>query len=247
WLPGNPVPHVFAAIAADPSAWKLVAHNFFFERDMLENILVPHHGFPSIPREVWHCTQRLALANGYPAELDLLAHALGLPYRKDPAARKAMLEVTRPRPSRKRKGKGNGSTALLWDEDPAKLALLYERCERDVVTARAVWQSPKLKHLSETERRYQLEDMAVNDRGVRLDRVFATSARDLAVQERNAIGLRLAELTDGAITSAYQRNRVLKAINARGHCMTSLDKAAVAEALESQPDDYVAQLLELRR
>jgi DNA polymerase len=242
WLPGDPVPPVFAAIAADPPAWKFVAHNYDFERHILENVATPRLGFPLIPHGIQHCTQRLALANGYPAELDLLAQALGLPYRKDPAARKAMLAVSRPRPARKR-----GSTTPLWDEDPEKLKLLYERCQRDCRTTRAAWQSPKLKHLSEIERGHQLEDIEINERGIRLDRAFATAARDLSIQERIAIGLKLRELTDGVITTADQCKRFLKVINARGHDMTSLDKAAVVRALANKPDDYVCQLLELRQ
>ena len=157
WLPTDPVPPVFADIAADPSAWKLIAHNFDFERSIAENVLVLRYGFPFIPHEAQHCSQRLALANAYPAELDLLAQALGLPYRKDPAARKAMLAVSRPKRNRK------ATTIPMWDEDPEKLKLTYERCRLDVITTRAVWQSPKLKQLSETERRYQLQDLAIND------------------------------------------------------------------------------------
>ena len=191
WLPTDPVPPVFADIAADPSSWQMVAHNYDFERGILENVLVPRYGFPLIPHNVQHCTQRLALANAYPAELDLLAQALGLPYRKDPAARKAMLAVSRPRANRKRKV----TTIPMWDEDPEKLQLTYERCRLDVITTRAVWKSPKLKQLSETERRYQLQDLAINDRGIRLDRAFATAARDLAIHERTAIALKLQELT----------------------------------------------------
>jgi hypothetical protein len=109
---------------------------------------------------VQHCTQRLALANAYPAELDLLAQALGLPYRKDPVARKAMLAVSRPKAQHKRKA----TTIPTWDEDPAKLQLVYERCKLDVITTRAVWQSPKLKHLSITERCYQLQDAVIPPR-----------------------------------------------------------------------------------
>ena len=190
-----------------------------------------------------HCTQRLALANGYPAELDLLAQALGLPYRKDPAARKAMLVVTRPKPQRKRKA----ATIPTWDEDPARLVLLHERSKLDVITARAVWQSPKLKHLSAMERHYQLQDAAINGRGVRLDRAFAEPAKDLAIHERIAINLKLQELTQGTITSVDQTKRFLEAINARGHSMTTLNKRAVAQVLAGKPDDYVRQLLELRR
>jgi DNA polymerase len=243
WLPADPPPAEFAWVAAEPDSWKLVAHNYDFERAVLEHVLVPRFRFPLISHDVQHCTQRLALANAYPAELDLLAQALGLPYRKDPVARKAMLAVSRPKANRKRKA----TTIPTWDEDPEKLKLVYERCNLDVITTRAVWRSSKLKPLPETERRYQLEDLAINDRGIRLDRAFATAARDLAIQERTAIGLKLQELTHGTITSADQVKRFLEAINARGHDMTSLSKCAVAQVLANKPDDYVAQLLELRR
>jgi DNA polymerase len=88
WLPADPVPPVFFAIATHPTNWKVIAHNFDFEREMYENVLVPRYGFPTILRNILHCTQRLAMANAYPAELGLLAQALGLPYCKDPAAAK---------------------------------------------------------------------------------------------------------------------------------------------------------------
>jgi hypothetical protein len=109
-----------------------------------------------------------------------------------------MLAVSRPKTNRKHKA----TIVPTWDEDPNKFKLLCERCKLDVITTRAVWQSPKLKQLSGTERRYQLEDLAINDRGIRLDRAFATAARDLAINERIAIGLKLQELTHGTITSA---------------------------------------------
>jgi DNA polymerase len=243
WLPADPVTAVFLEIAANPKEWQLVAHNYEFERTILDNILIPRHGFQPIPLETQHCTQRLALANAYPAELDLLAQALGLPYRKDPAARKAMLAVSRPKTQRKRKT----TTIPTWDEDPAKLQLLYERCKLDVITTRAVWRSAKLKQLSPTERRYQIQDAIINARGIRCDRAFAGAARDLAIRERTAINLKLQELTRGSITSVDQAKRFLAAINARGHNMTSLNKRAVAQVLAHKPDDYVRQLLELRR
>ena len=139
------------------------------------------------------------------------------------------------------------TTIPVWDEDLVKLQLTEERCTLDTITARAVWTSPKLKHPSETERRYQLYDMTINRRGVRLARTFASSAKDLAIRERTAINLKLQELTLGAITSVDQTKRFLEVINARGHNMTTLNKRAVAQVLAGKPDDYVRQLLELRR
>ena len=54
-------------------------------------------------------------------------------------------------------------------------------------------------------------------------------------------------MTHGTITSVDQPKRFLEAINARGHNMTTLNKRAVAQILAGKPDDYVRQLLELRR
>jgi hypothetical protein len=92
WLPGDPVPAPLFEVAQDPEHWKLIAHNHEFERAILELILVPRYGFPAISLEAQYCTQQLAAANAYPAELGLLSQALGLPYRKDPIAAKAMRE-----------------------------------------------------------------------------------------------------------------------------------------------------------
>jgi Toprim domain/CHC2 zinc finger/DNA polymerase family A len=244
WLPSDSSPPApFREAGNHPQDWQLIAHNYGFEREILEHVLIPRHGFLPIPFESQHCSQALALANGYPAELDLLAQALELPYRKDPAARKAMLAISRPKPQRKRKK----ATEPIWDDDPGKHQLVRERCKLDVVTCRAVWQSPKLKHLSETERHDQLTDARINSRGIRADRKFVTAARDLAVRERIAINLKLEELTAGAITSVDQTARFLTAINARGLHMTTLNKRSVAQVLAGKPDDHVRRLLELRR
>jgi hypothetical protein len=59
WLRGVSVPSVFFEVAINPNDRGLVAHQYGFERDILENILIPQHGFPSIPLETQHCTQPL--------------------------------------------------------------------------------------------------------------------------------------------------------------------------------------------
>ena len=237
WRQGDPVPPVFAEPARVPADWIVVVHNWEFERPFFALILEPRHGFS------WRsCSQagtaakRLALANVYPAELGLLSQSLDLPYRKDPKAIKALREVSRPR----RKG-GD------WDEDPAKLELVHERCVTDVTATRAVWGHPKLRHLSESERHLQLLDAEINRRGVRIDRAFVDAARQLASNERNAINVRINELTAGEITSVDQVQRLRTAINARGHAMTTLGKRSVAAVLAHDPDDHVRELLELRR
>jgi len=243
WLPGEPVPAPLFDVARDPEAWKLIAHHHEFERAMLEQVLIPRFGFPVIPLEAQYCTQQLALANAYPAELDLLAQALGLPYRKDPAATKAMREVTRPRKPRR----GEDRNVLHWDDDPIKRELLRARCRLDVITTRAVWQHLKLKHPNGSERTIQILDAVINRRGVSIDRAFVEAARALAIRERDAINIRLAHLTAGNITSVDQVQRFLAEINAHGHHMSSMTKRSVAAVLAGKPSAYVRELLELRR
>src|SRR5262245_55423885 len=80
---GDPVPEPFLAAERDPKNWRLISHNHEFERAVLEHQLIPKHGFLPILLEAQHCSMAVALANGYPAELETLAKALELPYQKD--------------------------------------------------------------------------------------------------------------------------------------------------------------------
>src|SRR5262249_39549447 len=117
----------------------------------------------------------------------------------------------------------------------------------DVVATRAIWWHPKLQHPSGDERHCQVLDAVINRRGVHLDHSFVEAARNLAIRERNAINLRLAEITARRVTRGDQVARFLAEINAHGHHMTTLSKRGVAAVLAGKADDYVRELLELRR
>src|SRR6516164_7098098 len=142
WKPCDPVPPPFA----NPTEHTFVADNWDFERLILTHILIPRYGFVPIPIENQDCAQRRALANAYPAELGLRCEALGLPYRKDPEVRKAMLRLSQPN-----KYKYKDPAARERD-----LALLLQRCKTDVEATRAAYNSPLLPPLSPEERRQLL-------------------------------------------------------------------------------------------
>jgi len=237
WRPGDLVPAVFA----NPVGTKFVSFNWTFEAAILRHVLVPRYGFTPIAWEQQDCAMRLALASAYPAELGLCCEALGLPYRKDVEARKAMLRLSRPQTAKKRKK----------PVDPAErerdLALLLERCKGDVAATRAVYQSPLLRPLPPEERELLLLDAKINERGVCVNVPFLEAVRDLAVRERNGVNLRLNELTAGVVTSVDQVARIKEAINSRGHNLTTLGKRSVAAALAHQPEAWVRQMLALRQ
>lgn len=237
WRDGDPIPEPFA----NPTTYKFISDQWEFERVMHARILVSRYSFPPIPIENQDCAQRLALANAFPAELGLRCEALGLPYRKDPEARKAMLRLSRPQTAKKRKK----------PEDPAAherdLALLLERCKGDVQATRAAYHSPRLRPLLPEERRQLLLDAETNARGIKANIPFLEAMRTLAIQERNAVNTRLNELTAGVVTSVDQVKRIKETVNAHGHDMASLNKRSVSATLAHEPDDFVRELLELRQ
>jgi DNA polymerase len=241
WRPDDPPPAIFLEAANRPDDFWLVSDNWTFENLILEHVLIPRYGFRPLPLERQDCAQRLALANGYPAELGLRCDALGLPYKKDPEARKAMLRITRPKTAKSRRKAEN------TEQYQTDLTLVIERCKHDVEATRACYNTPQLKRLSAEERQVLLVDAGINRRGVRANIPFLTAAREMTVRERNSINARLDELTCGAISSVDQVARIVQAVNARGHHLTSLAKRSVAAALAHHPDSYVQELLTLRQ
>jgi DNA polymerase len=185
----------------------------------------------------------LALANAYPAELELLAQALGLPYQKDIEGIRLMRAMSRPR----KPHKGEDKSVLHWLFDLDKLRRLVRYGQRDTQLTRMVWRHPKLKPLIEPERRIQVLDAVINRRGVQADRIFAIAARDMAERERKRINTAMAELTEGDIGSIDQVALIKALVNAQGHNMTTLNKRSVSAVLAGEPSDKVRRLLELRR
>jgi hypothetical protein len=222
WRPGDAVPEPFA----NPGDYTFVSHNWSFENAILQHVLIPRFGFKPIAWDNQDCAMRLALASAYPAELGLCCEALGLPYRKDPAARQAMLRLAKPPPKK--------------PKDPAQrerdLVLLLERCKSDVEATRAVYRSQLLRPLLPQERNQLILDALINATGICSNVPFLTAMRDLATKERNAINVRLTELTEGVITSADQVERIKAALAAHGLAIASLDKRAVTAALARNPD-----------
>src|SRR5262249_417030 len=149
--------------------------------------------------------------------------------------------LSRPQTAKKRK-KPVDPTARERD-----LALLLERCKSDVQATRAAYANPRLRPLLPEERQVLLADAKINDRGICGNVPFLEAAQKFAIAERNAINTRLNELTSGVITSVNQVTKIVEAVNACGHDMTSLNKRALAATLGHQRAGFVKELLELRQ
>jgi DNA polymerase bacteriophage-type len=209
WVPGEPVPELVLAAAADPSClW--VAHHAAFERAILDGVLVPRHGWPAVPVERHVCTMALALSHGYPGGLDGAATMLGLVNQKDIAAAKEVSKMWRPRKPKR----GEDPNALYWIDTPELRSKLYAYNKQDVVTTRELHR--RLPALSAEEQEVWIIDAQINDRGVLIDAPLATAASRLAVKAIDELGNRICEETGGAVDKASKLQKLKTWLEAQG-------------------------------
>src|SRR5262245_59154780 len=131
WIPGQPIPEMVLAAAADPGCpW--IAHGAAFERAMLECKLVPQHGWPLVPVDRHVCTMSLALAHAYPGSLGGVARILGLANQKDVAREQIVRVMWKPRKPRR----DENPTKIYWVDTPELRAELYAYNRQDVTVER---------------------------------------------------------------------------------------------------------------
>jgi DNA polymerase len=236
WVPGQTIPQAFIE-AANNSDWRVAAHNAMFEFAVATHVLIPRHGFPSIPLERFRCTMAMCLAAALPGGLDRAAAALDLPFRKDTGGYKLMRRMSQPRPA--------PQTPSEIEQAQKDLDRLCRYCIQDVEVERAL--SHRVPPLSDGEQAVWVFDQIVNQRGFRGDRALAAAARDLAKREQQTINGQIAGLTGGKITTVDQVQRITDFVREHGHQLQSLGKRSVAAVLKGNPSDEVRQLLELRR
>lgn len=236
WLPGEPVPPRVAEWieAGKPcGAW-----NAQFERLGFNHVLGPQYGFPVPALEQWRCTMAQAQAQGYPGKLDKACRALDAEFKKDMDGHRVMLTLCRP---------DLHNAFITPERDPEKHAKLRSYCMDDVRTERAIAQ--KLRTLTDSEwADYHLSER-INDRGVAIDRELAALGAAYAIDEREALSERMAELTGGAVTAVTQVAR-LKTWLAERHFfeVESLDREAINNFLaDDDLDPEVRTALTLRQ
>jgi DNA polymerase len=203
WTPGQPLSDTVLAAAADPlCSW--IAHHAAFERAMLEDILVPLHGWPMVPVDRHVCTMSLALAHAYPGDLEAVAEILGLANRKDAAREKIVRVMWKPRKPRR----GEDPSKIYWIDTPELRAenILYNR--QDVAVERELHQHPKLAPLPASEQDAWVLDAEINDNGVYIDAPLAEPAVLIATQAHTELDERMRHETDDAVDKASKPEKL---------------------------------------
>jgi DNA polymerase len=241
WTPADPVPPEFIEAAQNPD-WLVNAHNAQFEIALEHFILTRRHGFPKFPLSRQRCTMAMALASSLPAKLERVAEVLELLHQKDRAGHRLMLMMSKPRRPRK----DEDPQALVWFEDPDRMARLYEYAKTDAEVEREL--HDVLQSLSAEELAVWQLDLRINARGFYFDRKLAEAARSVAQAAAPELDAELTYITNSAVTRINQIAK-LKAWLAEQNCVVdSLDKDVITELLLK--DDLpapVRRVLELRQ
>lgn len=235
WVRGDPIPADLAAHieAGGPvSGWNANG----FERLAFRHVLGPRYGWPVPEIEQWHDTMRMALAMSLPASLGKAAAVLGLDVQKDKEGMRLIRKFSIPQ---------KDGSFIEPEEDPDDFRRYVDYCRRDVEVERAA--RDRLVPLSDSERRVVALDARINDRGLRIDVISARAAVALAESAKGDVDRDIEEITCGEVKRASEVGKLKAWAESRGVVLESLDKAAIAEALEADdlPQD-VHDVLTLR-
>jgi DNA polymerase len=239
WLPGEPVPPAIIEAAADPN-YTFTAHNVGFERAVFAHILCPRYNWPKIPIEKWRCTMAMCLALALPPKLKKVAAVLGLKHQKaDDKIAHQMAKPRRPRGSENPAG-------TYWFDDPERLRALYDYCKQDVEAERELFQ--RLPPLIDTEQSLWCLDQVINDRGFYTDGALIEKAIAISTAAERAIQDELVAITDGAIETPGQVDKLLAWLSNHGCPLADLQKATLAHALQrTDLSPEARRVIELRR
>ena len=220
WIPGQPMPRTLARAARDPNCI-FVAHNAGFDR-IICDVILTGFGLPEIPLERWRCTQARARALALPPALENLAAVLHLENQKDVVGARVMLALSKPRKPRA----DEPADGVYFDEDPAKLAVVYRYCKIDVEAAREL--DRLLPELSGEEQALWALNERINGFGFHVDRAFVEAAQQIADAAAPELDAELAQITGGAVRHTTEVAK-LRAWLAQQGCPTeSLNKKTVA-------------------
>lgn len=239
WTPGLPVPPLVRQWVE--SCRPMVAHNAGFEASIWANVLVPRYGFPALAGPtVWEDTQTLGLAVNLPPTLEGLADALGCPTKKDAEGAALMKRLAHAE-------EGPDGTWTYPEPTPEELDRLVAYCQTDVEATLDCYL--RLPELSVSERMTVDADLAVNTRGVYLDRDFAARLARMAEARTNHLATEVWAATFGELSNSTSTPalktwvkkhgvQLPKVVRKKASGVTkseSLDKSATADLL-AQPD-----------
>ena len=199
-----------------------------------------------LPPEQWRCTMFHGLYAGYPAGLDAVGRALGLPADKRKLnTGKALIRYFCV-PCAPSKANG-GRTRNYPHHNPERWALFKEYCCGDVVTEMAVEDRLSNIPVPDFVQKEWETDLIINSRGVAVDMPMVEGALELGATVRNSL------MTEAINISGLNNPNSVKQLSAwleeeTGEEVTELRKDTVAKMLARDDNSpQVQRMLEIRQ
>ena len=215
---------------------QVVIHNSAFDRTVLR-----HRGI-DLPAHKIHDTMVQALAHSLPGSLGKLCEILKVPQdqAKEKDGKRLINLFCKPLPKNRKLRRATRET------HPEEWQKFLDYARLDIEAMRAVYKKLPRWNFTETERAVWLLDQKINDRGVAIDMDLVRAALTAIGDEQERLAGRAQELTDGDVSSATRRDRMLQHIlEAYEIPMDDLRASTVERMLEN--DNYPPELLELLR
>lgn len=226
------------------SADIIEAHNAQFEYFIWKYVM-PRYGFDMFDTAKLRCSAAKAAMFGLPRDLAGACAAAGVPQQKDDAGHRLMLKLCKPRRARKEEmlRDPNWEKRLYWYDNPAEIERLVLYCMQDVRAEESL--SDALPELPEREQKLWQLDLAINDRGVRIDAPAVRAILDGIALHSADMKREFQRMT--GLESPTQRDATLRHLVALGVQMDGLTKADVETALASTENETAKRILEIRQ
>ncbi|MGV8846405.1 hypothetical protein [Tessaracoccus sp.] len=213
-----------------------VAHNATFDRVCLSTQIRPTNGAAYLHPADWHDTASVAMSQGYPAKLEVLARVM-LPEgtQKDTAGTRLVNLFSKP----------NRGRRIMPSERPQEWADFRRYCGTDVEVLREL--DGRLGGFqTRAERDLYTVDQLINDRGIRADLELARRAVAAGMDNKGAALVRLAEIT--GLDNPNSREQLYAWLHRAGLKIPDLTAETIEEELEDESlDPQLREVLELRQ
>lgn len=199
----------------------------------------------STPLEQWRCTMMHGLYCGYPAGLEAIGNAIGLPQEKKKLMTGRALIKYFCTPCKPTKANG-GRTWNLPQHAPEKWELFKTYCMQDVVTERAILTRLNPFPVPEAEEMLWQKDVLMNAYGVRADTQMIQGALAIDAESNDRLTEEAEEIT--GLSNPNSTAQLLPWLQEHtGRPVANLQKATVAELLEEDLSDDIRRVLEIRQ
>lgn len=230
----DPMPRDLRDALADEAIMR-VAHNCQFERPVLRQRISTDDD----PRR-WHDTAAQARTLGLPASLEKLGEVVGLgeDQAKIKDGKRLVQKFAKPQ---------KDSEYRDSFTDPEDWRRFIEYARMDVDAMRSIYKRLPTWVYRGAERQVWELDQRINDRGFLVDTELANRAIETTQAEQQRLAERVAELTGGAVTSATQRDALLRYIERYGVDLPDMREQTLLAVLEDDGlPEVVRELVSIR-